>query len=177
MTATTTVVGAVAKAAPHITTVALNPAGGTLPKHGRDTFSRPKPSGRDQMLLAKSLSYGGSQSRTKRSRQVDESSFFQPQVGRDETPGVLTLEASSPRTASVSVASRSLKAVAELFESASEVLWAAASWTVKEMLNGCAAYGMAMHGIPKILEEAETSDPTRSGPPALPKTHRDPPCR
>lgn len=128
------------------------------------------------MLLAKSLSYGGPQSPTKRSRQGDESSFFQPQVGRDETPCVLTLEASSPRTTSVSVASRSFKAAGQLFESASEVLWAIASWTVKEMLNGCAAYGMAMHGIPKVLEEAET-DRTQSGPQELPKIHRDPPCR
>jgi uncharacterized protein YjiS (DUF1127 family) len=69
-----------------------------------------------------------------------------------------------------SVASRSIFTTAGQFvESAGDILLAIASWMLKEILAGCIAYAIAMHGIPAAMLDAESGDPRPSAPPDPPR--------
>ena len=125
------------------------------------------------MPVAKHLSYARSRSRTERSRRIDGPSFGRLYVHQHGTARPLPQRALSPRsvTAAVSVAFRSIfKTVALFVESAGDILLTVASWMLTEILAGCVAYAMAMHGIPhQAVDHGESGDPKPSASPDPPR--------
>jgi uncharacterized protein YjiS (DUF1127 family) len=160
---------AVAKVTPRITTVALIPRAGMLPKHAGDTFSLTTTLREKSMPVAQHLSYAGSRSRTKRSRQIDRPSFAYLSSHHDQAPRAQSQQASSRRLAiaPVPAAPRSiLRGVARFAQAAEEILWAIASWIFTEFLDGCAAYALSMYGMPETADHEEPGEATPCGPPA-----------
>ena len=162
---------AVAKATSDITTVTSISSAGMLPKHAHGRFSPTTTPGEKSMPVAKHLSYARSRSRVARSRRIDRHSFAHSCVHHDETPLPRQAPSSRPATAVVSVASRSIfKNVVQFAESAGGILLAIASWIVAEILAGCFAYAMAMHGILEATDDhGEPGDPMPSVPPDVPE--------
>ncbi len=116
------------------------------------------------MPAAKHQSYATSRSRAKRrlrTGRIDQSSPAHPGIPRDDAPYARPRLASSagPETAAATVASRSwFRAAGQFAEAAGEGLLAAASWIVTGMLDGCAAYALAMYGIPDAISDENCAD-------------------
>ena len=164
--------GAVANATPSVTAVALIPSVGILPKHARDRFSRTTNFREKSMPVAKHSSSTRLRLRTERSRRINGSLLENVRVHRNETAHALPQQASVPRPAiaSVSAASRSIfQTLAQLVDSAGDILLAIATWAMMEILAGCVAYARAMHGIPEAADHGESSDQMPTPPPAPPK--------
>ena len=120
------------------------------------------------MPVAKHLSYARSRSRTERPRRIDGPSFAYLFVQNDESPRARAQRATSqrPAIAAVPLASRSILRIAgQLAEAAAELVLAIASRVVMEMLDGCAAYAMAMYGIPEDVDQEQPGDSKPSAPP------------
>jgi hypothetical protein len=169
--------GAVARARPHITTVALIRGAGMLPKHARDRFSPTITLRETSMPVPKHSSYA--RSRSRQSRQIDGASFTYLRLSHDETRA-LPQRASSPQPATVAdaVGFRSIvKIVVQLVDSAGDILLAIASCIVMETLAGCAAYAIAMYGIPKAGNDGEFCDPEPFEPAVHPKPASRPALR
>ena len=160
---------AVARATRRITDVALIPGAGIVPKHSRDRLSLTTTLREKSMPVAKHLSYVRSRSRTERSRRIDGPPFAHQCVHHDETPHTLPQRASLPRLAipAVSVASRSIfRTATQLADSAGDIPLTIASWMLTGAFAGCAAYAMAMYGIPEAMNHEEGGAPMPSAPPA-----------
>jgi uncharacterized protein YjiS (DUF1127 family) len=160
--------GAVVRTTPRITTVALFPRAGMLTKHARDRFSPTTTLREKSMPVAQHLSYAGSRSRTKRSRQTDRSSFAYLSIDHDKAPHARPQQSSSerPALASAPFESRStFRTVAQIAEAAGDILWAIASWIFSEFLDGCAAYALSMYGMPETADHGESGDATPCAPP------------
>jgi hypothetical protein len=141
---------AATKATLQMTTVALIPGAGTIPKHARDRFSPTTTLREKSVPVAKHLSYAKSRSRSERPRRIDGSSPIYPRE--------LPQPPSSPRSAlaALSVAPRSLfRTLARFAESAGGILLTLASWMFMQIVDGCFAYAVAMHGIPEAAVRAE----------------------
>ena len=123
------------------------------------------------MSIAKHLSYARSQSQTERPRQIDGPSFAHLYIHHDEIGCAALLASTSPRSAiaAASVKSRSIfRTAAQLVESSGDILLTVASWMLKQILDGCFAYAVAMYGMPAATIHAEVSEPESSAPPELP---------
>ncbi len=126
------------------------------------------------MPVAKHLSYATLRSRTGRPRRSDAPSFAHFHIRHDEASRVRAQRASAqwPAIAVAAVACRSLfRTVAQFAGTAGDILPAIASWMLTEMLNGCAAYALAMHGIPVAADDDEAGDPKPSNTPSEPQGH------
>jgi hypothetical protein len=64
---------------------------------------------------------------------------------------------------------------ARFAESAGEILLAAASWMLIQILAGCLAYAIAVYGIPQAALGGESGDPEPSSPPPPPRNPSRPP--
>jgi len=173
MPAMRTVPAAAARPATHVTNVALISRAGTVPKHARDRFSPITRFRENSMPVAKHLSYARSRSRAKRSRRITRSSSAHLCILHDEAPGARPQPASSPgpEIAAAAVASRSFfRSAAQCADVAGESLLAVASWIVTGMLDGCAAYALAMYGIPDAIIDETCGDTKPSKPSAPPRT-------
>lgn len=88
-------------------------------------------------------------------------------------PHALTQQAPpSPRSdiASVSVAPGSIfRTAARYAESAGDILLAVASWMFMQILEGCVAYVIVMHGIPEATDREGSGEPKPFLPPARPE--------
>jgi uncharacterized protein YjiS (DUF1127 family) len=116
------------------------------------------------MPVAKHLSYARSRSRTKQSHRIAGASFTHLHAYQDEAPRALSQP--QPAIMAASVGCRSIvKTVTEFADSAGDILLAIASCILMETLAGCAAYAIAMYGIPKAMDDGESGDPKPSGPP------------
>jgi uncharacterized protein YjiS (DUF1127 family) len=145
-----------------MTTVVLFPGAGIIPKHARDRFSPTTTLREKSMSVAKHLSYARSRSRTERPRRIDGPSLIYSRALAQQA-------SSSPRSAivSVSVAPRSiLRTAARYTESAGDILLIAASWMFMQILEGCVAYAVSMHGIPEAAVRGESGEPKPPAPPA-----------
>jgi uncharacterized protein YjiS (DUF1127 family) len=140
-----------------------------LPKHARDRFSLTTTLREKSMPVAQHLPYAGSRSRTKRSREIDRSSFAYLSIHHDQSLRTGLPQASSerPAIAAAPLETRStLRTVAQFAEAAGDILWAGAVWIFTECLDGCAAYALSMYGIPQTADHETSRDATRCAPPA-----------
>jgi DNA-binding response OmpR family regulator len=162
----------VAKRTARMTTVALIPGAGIIPKHARDRFPLSASPREKSMSVAKHLSYARSLSQTERPRRIDGPSLAHLYIHHDEIGRArLQLASTSPRSAiaAASVKSRSIfRTAAQLVESSGDILLTVASWMLKQILDGCFAYAVAMYGMPAATIHAEVSEPESSAPPELP---------
>lgn len=117
----------------------------------------------------KHLYYVRSRSRAERPRRNDGPSFAHLRIRPGEAPRARSVIGASP------VEFRSTFSTAAQFAGvAGETLLAIAAWLVSEMLAGCAAYALAMNGIPRTVldEDARPSTPPDpSGDPQGPILH------
>jgi uncharacterized protein YjiS (DUF1127 family) len=161
--------GAAATSTRRITAVALFPRAGMLAKHARDRFSLTTTLREKSMPVTQHLPYAGSRSRTKRSREIDRYSFAYLSIHHDQPPRTELQQASSQRPAIVPAppASRSLlRTVAHFAEATGDILWAGALWIFTECIDGCAAYALAMYGIPQPADHEKSGDAMPCEPPA-----------
>jgi uncharacterized protein YjiS (DUF1127 family) len=116
------------------------------------------------MPVAKHLSYTRSRSRTEQPRQIDGLSFTHLSNHHDEARARALRTSFEPPAITVSpVASRSIRSAAQFAETVGETIFIVAAWLLSEMLDGCAAYALAMYGIPAAINDAEAGDATASG--------------
>lgn len=163
---------AAAKPTRRMTTVALIPRAAIVSKHGRNRFSPTTRLEEKSMAVAKRLSYVRSRSRMERPRRIDGPSFAHRHCGNDEAPRPPHAP-SSARSASAAapVVSRPIfTTAAQLAGVASEALFAIAARLLSEILAGCAAYALAMHGLPAAAFDQEAGD-------ARPSASPDPPTK
>jgi uncharacterized protein YjiS (DUF1127 family) len=160
---------AAARATPRITNVVLFPRAGMLAKHAHDRFSLTTTLREKSMPVAEHLSYARSRSRTKRSRQIDRSSFAYLSIHHDQAQHARPQQSSSQRLAIVPAAPapRSLlRTAAQFADAAGDILWLIGSWIFTEFLDGCAAYALSMYGIPETADSKESGEARPYEPPA-----------
>jgi uncharacterized protein YjiS (DUF1127 family) len=137
-----------------VTIVARNPARGIVPKHGRGRTSQANLPWEKSMPFAKSLSHHRSRSQIEPARRITR----RPDVNGDRAL-VIPLLRTPTRPAAMTMSARTGKAVAMLSDFAvnafPNLLLAIICWTIKETLDGCAAYAEALYGVPFSSEVAE----------------------
>src|SRR5262249_22694935 len=68
-----------------------------------------------------------------------------------------------PAIAAARLAPRSIfRAIAQFVETVRETLIVVATWLLSELLDGCAAYALAMYGLPAVINDAEADHPPAS---------------
>jgi len=117
------------------------------------------------MPAAKYLSYARSRSRTERPRRVDGLSFAHLSKHHDEAFRARPKQASSlPLAIAAALAAPQsiFRSAAQFAETVGETLFIVAAWLLSEILNGCAAYALAMYGLPATINDEAPGDTTAS---------------